>query len=86
MSDKIQVIVNYVGHTGFQDSFPGGETFKAIKLAAMKFFELEESAAFKYALQYNGVDLKENGHLSSLNANPVTLTLVLTEEVNKGTQ
>jgi hypothetical protein len=84
MTEKIEVTVKYVGHNDYTHEFPGEIVFHAIKVAAMRFFGLEESAASKYALQYNGTDLGEHTDLSILDKNPATLTLVLKEEVPKG--
>ena len=81
---KIDLTVKYTGHENFHEVVPGAETFHAVKLAAMHKFGIEASAAPKYVLQYDGVDVPENAHVSSLNQEKVELVLTLKKESEKG--
>lgn len=85
MSEKVvQITVQYVGHAPFTEEVHGDPVLKEIKLSAMRKFDLEASAADKYVLQENGVDLKDDAHVSSLGQGPVVLVLHLKQEVPKG--
>lgn len=79
-----KITVQYVGEEDFVDEVHGDPPFKTVKLAAMKKFELEESAAKNYVLQYGGTDLDDKKHVSSLGLSNFTLTLTLIEEPTKG--
>ena len=81
---KIDIIVKYVGKTDFTDKVPAEMVLKAVKMQAMKFFELDPGSANKYVIQYNGADVNETKHVGDFGTNPVTFTLMLAKEVNKG--
>ena len=81
---KIEVKVQYVGAEDFSESYPPAEVLHAIKVAALRHFGLDPSAAGRYVLQYNGAVLAENGHLHDLGADSLVLTLALAGEVAKG--
>jgi len=81
---KLEVHVAYVGAKDFEAEFPGGETVKAVKLAAMKFFLLEPSSQQKYVLMVDGVIVDEKIHVRDLGEARVRLRLSLREEPVKG--
>ncbi len=83
-NNKIDVIVKYVGKNDFTDRVPAEMVLQAVKVHAMKFFELDAGSVNKYVLQYNGADTNEAKHVGDFGANPATFTLMLTSEVNKG--
>lgn len=80
----ISVVVQYVGKIDYRDDFAPNVVFQAVKVHAMKHFELDPSSADRYVLQYNGTDMSDRGHLADLHAPTVTLTLALEDEVPKG--
>ncbi len=86
MSHKkpIHVTVDYTGQKPWHETVDDNPTFHDIKLNAMHHFDLERSSADKYALQYDGTDLRESHHLDSLGHEKVTLLLTLKEEPVKG--
>lgn len=83
-SGQVTVTVRYVGKDDFHGEFPAATVFQSIKVHAMKYFELDPSAAENYVLQFNSADLSDQGHLGDLGPGPITLTLMLKEEVSKG--
>ena len=86
MNDKkaISVTIEYTGHAPYHDDVHGNPVIKAIKLAAMKAFGLEPSAADKYVLQYEGTDLDDTKHIQSLGKSDIKLALTLKHEPTKG--
>lgn len=82
--DQVVVTVQYVGSEDFIRSFPGAVAFQAVKVQAMKSFDLEPEAADEYVLQLNDADLPDSGHLRDLHQTQVALTLVRKDEVSKG--
>jgi hypothetical protein len=80
----IKITVEYTGKTPFAEEVHGNLTFHHIKLAAMKAFELEPSAASSYVLQDGGTDLPDQAHVDSLGRAVLLLHLTLKEEPVKG--
>jgi hypothetical protein len=83
MHDKVSVTVQYAGKQDFAESVPASEELQAIKVRAMKAFELNAGDASRYVLQFNGADVKEHTKVGAL-GNTVALTLALADEVAKG--
>jgi hypothetical protein len=83
-NNKIDVVVKYVGKSDFTDNVPAEMVLQAVKAQALKYFELDPGSADKYVLQYGGADVSQNKHAGDFGVNPVTFTLMLAKEVNKG--
>ncbi len=83
MHDKVSVTVKYAGKNDFTDTVPASEELQAIKVRAMKSFELNAGDASRYVLQLNGTDLNEHAKVGTLGTT-VVLTLTLIDEVAKG--
>lgn len=83
-NQTISITVQYVGVDDFKEDVHGDPVFQAIKLKALDKFELEKSAADKYVLQFNGADLLDTAHVSSLNLPSFTLVLMRKKEPEKG--
>ncbi len=83
-NDKVDVIVKYVGKSDFSDNVPAEMVLQALKVHALKYFQLDPGSADKYVLQYDGADVNQNKHVGDFAVNPVTFTLMLAKEVNKG--
>ena len=82
---EIHVVVSYIGHEPWKHPFRPADTVHAVKVEAMtKGFDLEESAAGNYALQFSGGDLPEATTIGQLGKNPLNVDLVLTKEPQKG--
>lgn len=81
---RVTVTVQYVGHDDFVETFQANVPVKAIKLAAMRKFGLEPSAADQYVLQFDGADLSDDKHVGELGMTAVKLTLSLKHDVPKG--
>lgn len=80
----VNVVVKYVGEHPFHHDFPPTTAFVEVKLAAMRKFELEPSAAPRYVLVLNDAVMPDNGTLKELERRKVELELRLKEEVPKG--
>jgi hypothetical protein len=82
--EKVEITVKYTGKHDFREEVPGGDPFGEVKLQAMRHFGIEPSAASKYVLQHDGVDLPDSQHVSSLHKKHVSLVLTLKHEPPKG--
>ena len=51
--ETVKVTVQYVGKDDFVDTVPAQRDLQAVKVQAMKSFELDPSQASKYVLQFN---------------------------------
>jgi hypothetical protein len=81
---KVSVTVQYVGKNDYVDpDVPGSQDLQAIKVHAMKVFELNPGDASRYVLQFNGADVSDKTKIGQLGT-VVVLKLVLAEEVAKG--
>jgi hypothetical protein len=80
----ITVTVTYVGVEPFVEEVHGNPTLEHVKRAAMKKFELEQSAAAKYVLQFQGTDLDDKTHVETFGQTTLTLVLALKQEPVKG--
>ncbi len=83
MHDKVSVTVKYAGKNDFMELISASEELQAIKVQAIKAFELNAGDASRYVLQLNGGDVKEHVKVGTLGAT-VVLTLALFDEVAKG--
>ncbi len=83
MHDKVSVMVKYAGKNDFTEVVPASEELQAIKVRAMKAFELNAGDASRYVLQFNGADLKEYVKVGTFGTT-VVFTLTLVDEVAKG--
>jgi hypothetical protein len=81
---KIAVKVKYVGDKPFHQEFEATQTVGAVKLAALKHFNLEVAMAEKYVLKQDGRDLKDTMLMAKFDAKHVDLDLCLIAEVPKG--
>jgi len=81
---KVQVIVSYTGHDNYSESFPPEVPIGTIKRKAMHEFGIEQSAADKYALQFDGANIDDKTKLSDLGVREVKLVLVLKQPQEKG--
>lgn len=81
---KLEVRVAYLGAQDFVDSFPGGETVKAVKLAAMRFFGLEVGSHEKYVIVADDTVVDEKLHVRDLGEARQRLRLRLKDEPVKG--
>jgi hypothetical protein len=84
--DTIRLTIEYTGKEPFHEEVHGNPTFQELKLKAMKAFDLEQSAANEYVLQFEGTDLDEKRHVDSLCGADVTLQLTLKHEPVKGSR
>lgn len=80
----IEVTVEYTGKRPFIEEVHGNPTFRHVKLAAMRAFDLEASAADNYVLQDGGMDLSDQAHVESLGRAVLALHLTLKGEPVKG--
>ncbi len=83
-NNKVDVIVKYVGKNDFTDTVPAEMVIQAVKVQALKYFELDTGSAGKYVLQYGGADVNQHKHVGDFGVNPAVFTLMLASEVNKG--
>jgi len=81
---KIEVTVVYTGQSPYVDEFAPEGPIGTVKRRAMKQFEIEESAADDYALQFDGVNLGDKQKVGDIATNKVTLTLVRVKPQEKG--
>lgn len=81
---KLNVIVSYTGHDDYSGDFSPNSSVASILAKAMEEFELEASAADKYGLQQNGVDVPTNKKVEDLGPEPIRLSLVLLQDQAKG--
>jgi hypothetical protein len=85
MNDKkIEATVSYTGHDDYQGEFSPEVPVGTVKRKAMKEFDIEESAADKYALQFNGTNLDDHTKIGDLGKPEVKLVLVLKQPQQKG--
>lgn len=85
MNDKkIHVTVSYTGHDDYAEEFAPEVPIGTVKRKAMHKFDLEESAADKYAIQLGGVNLDDKSKLSELGQREVSLVLLLKKPQEKG--
>lgn len=84
--EKIKVTVKYVGKGEYTELLTANVTLQAIKLLAMKTFELELLREGEYALQHNGADQNEMQPVGVYKADHVTFELTLKCEPNKGAE
>lgn len=85
MNDKkIEATVSYTGHDDYQGEFSPEVPVGTVKRKAMDKFEIEPSAAEKYALQFNGANLDEHTKIGDLGRHEVKLVLVLKQPQQKG--
>lgn len=82
-NEKVAVSVTYVGKEDFVAQVPATEALQAIKVQAMKHFELNPGDESRYVLQFNGVDVNDSTKVGTIGAS-VTLKLMLAEEPAKG--
>lgn len=80
----IKITVNYTGNAPFHEEEKGNPTFGHIKKEAMRSFDLEQSAAKDYVLQFEGIDMADDKHIDSLGRTEVTFLLTLKREPVKG--
>lgn len=83
-NDKFRITVLYVGKEPFEETLHGDPTFGGVKVEAMTVFDLEPASAEKYVLQFEGTDLDDAKHVSTLGQKKLTLTLTLAKEPVKG--
>lgn len=81
---KIAVTVAYTGHDSYQGEFAPEVPVGTIKRKAMHQFDIEESAADQYALQFAGANLDEQTKIGDLHRHQVDLVLVLKKPQEKG--
>ena len=81
---KVKVSVAYTGHDVYQDDFSSEVPVGTIKRKAMHKFCIEESAADKYVLQFNGTNLDDKTKIGELDKREVKLTLLLKKPQEKG--
>lgn len=85
MNDKkIKVVVTYTGHYDYVGEFSPEVPVGTIKRKAMHQFEIEESAADNYALQFGGANLDEKTKIGDLGRQEVKLVLLLKKPQEKG--
>jgi hypothetical protein len=85
MSEKTtDITVKYTGKADFQETAQDEATFHHVKLKALHHFGIEHSASSKYVLQYEGVDLADDKHVSTLHQHTLVLVLTLNHEPPKG--
>lgn len=85
MNDKkITVVVSYTGHDDYQDQFSPETPVGTIKRKAMHQFGIEESAADKYVIQFNGVNIDDSTKIGTLGGPVVKLILLLKQPQEKG--
>ena len=82
--ETVTVTVQYVGKNDFVEVVPPREDLTAVKVRAMKAFELDPSQAHQYVLQFGGADLPDHKKLSDFGLATLALTLTLKAEVAKG--
>jgi hypothetical protein len=82
--ETFDITVQYTGKEPFYEVAHDDPTFHNVKLKAMHKFGIEPSAADKYVLQHNGVDLPEDQRVSTLDETTIVLILTLKHEPPKG--
>ena len=81
---KIFVKVAYTGHDDYEAELPREDTIGTVKLKAMNEFEIEPSAADKYVLQHDGVNIEDKVKIGTLGRREVKLVLLLKKPQEKG--
>lgn len=81
---KIEVAVEYPGDRKFHHRYGPDTAFGAIKLPAMKHFDIEASQAAEYQLTWKGGALEDSRKLGTLDVCPVVLVLQPVSELRKG--
>ena len=84
MKKRIVVTVQYVGDIDFVEEVPEDMELQAVKINAMKHFELEVGKNADYTLQFNGADISDHGKVGDFDRVQLTLTLTMTKEPTKG--
>jgi uncharacterized protein YacL (UPF0231 family) len=81
---KIKVTVAYTGHDDYEGEFSPEESIGTVKRKAMHQFDIEESAADKYVLQHDNVNLDDKIKVGALGKCDVKLVLLLKQPQEKG--
>jgi len=81
---KVEVEVAYTGHHEYKEVVSPETTIGSIKRKALHHFHIEESAADKYALQHDRVNLDDKTEIGSFGKHEVKLVLVLKKPQEKG--
>lgn len=84
MDKKIKVTVQYVGDIDFVTEVSASMDLQAIKVQAMKHFDLEVGKNDEYSLRYNEADLASHKKIGDLEQDEVILTLSFNKESTKG--
>lgn len=81
---RVEVEVAYTGHHEYKEVCPPETSIGTIERKALRHFHIEESAADKYVLQHDGVNLDDNTEIGSFGKHEVKLVLVLKKPQEKG--
>jgi hypothetical protein len=81
---KVLVKVAYTGHDEYADGFPPEVPVGTIKRKALHAFQIEESAADQYAIQFSGTNVDDKTKIGELGKGEVSLVLVLKKPQEKG--
>ena len=81
---KLKVTVAYTGHDEYSDSFPPEVPVGTIKRKALHTFQIEESAADQYAIQFGGTNIEDKTKIGELGTGEIKLVLVLKKSQEKG--
>lgn len=84
VAKKVHVTVCYTGHDEYVESFAPEVPVGTVKHKAMHEFSIEPSAADKYVLQFDGVNLDDKTKLSELGKREVKFVLLLKKPQEKG--
>jgi len=85
MNDKkLTVIVSYTGQDDYQDDFSPETPVGTVKSKAMHQFGIEPSAADKYVIKFNGVNIPETTKIGTLGGPVIKLVLLLKKPQEKG--
>lgn len=80
----VHATVSYLGNDEYTEVLSDETFVQAVKLLAMKVFELELLSESKYAIQYLGTDQDEKKKLETYRSDCIAFVLVLIKEPNKG--
>jgi hypothetical protein len=80
----VKVRVDYTGHDHFSGEFSPETLAGAVKVTAMPTFGLEPSAADKYVLQHDGVNVDDSTPIGAFDKHNVKFDLVLKKPQEKG--
>ncbi|MFN7138212.1 MAG: hypothetical protein ACK4UN_02615 [Limisphaerales bacterium] len=81
---KIVVSVAYTGKDEYAENFASEVPVGTVKRKAMHQFEIEASAAERYVLQLNGVNIDDKTKIGDLGGADIKLTLLLKKPQEKG--